>query len=75
MGIIKGRQFESGSARCGLLQSDAGFLVRLCLFYRPRSRGDNTFGSVRPSVHYHSQGRTIGPMTLIFGMGVDLDHG
>ncbi len=52
-------------------------------FYRPRSKGDNTFGSVRPSVRpsvcpfacMRSPAWTVWPLTLIFGMGVDLDLG
>ena len=49
------------------------------LNYRPRSRGDNTFGSVRlsscPFVSDRSHTWIVWPMTLIFGMRVDLDLG
>ncbi len=49
--------------------------------YRSRSEGDNVIGSVRPSIRPFvfvcpsSPVWTVWPMTLIFGMGVDLDLG
>jgi len=49
--------------------------------YRPRTRGDNTFGSVRvcvcvcPFVFGCSPVWTVRPLTLIFGMRVNLDLG
>jgi len=48
-------------------------------FYWLHSRGNNTFGSihvcVRPFVCGHSPVWTVWPLTLIFGMMVDLDLG
>jgi len=47
--------------------------------YRPRSRGDNAFGSVHvhvcPYVCGHSPVWTIWPLTLILDMRVDFDLG
>jgi len=43
------------------------------LYYRPRSRGDNTFGSVRVCVHLSVGALLFQPFDL--GMRVDLDLG